>query len=240
MVSIQKIQEGGAWYTSSDKGGAWSQLTSINTANLNQTISYPAISRLNDKIFVSGRGADLGVSYDQGRTWSAIKGVLPDAGYDGRRYAEGNGVIVSIGKKYPTAGGVISDIIISKDNGKTWISIKTIPSEFSSLVFNGTHFVIWFGNKLWRSLDGVNWDSSTMVKIDGVLAPDWWKIAASYSPTTGTYVAVIAAWDNEYAKQKAYRSTDGQNWVSLSSAKWPGRAYIGSIISAEIDAKGCP
>ncbi len=226
--------EGGKWYTSNNNGTSWVQLISADIGNINNQFDYPSFTRLNDKIFASGRNQKLGISYDQGRTWKLITaGLLGNT--EKRTFAEGNGVIVSFSYDSIINEGNVSR---STDNGQTWTGFM-LGGSWTQIVFNGTQFVGWSRGQTWKSSDGLTW-TSTPTKIDGINAPSWWTATTQYNPKTGTYVSILNAWGNEYDKQKAYRSKDGISWTTLDSTKYKGGSTMKSMIVGEIDQKYCP
>ncbi len=226
--------EGGKWYTSNNNGTSWVQLISADIGNINNQFDHPSITRLNNKIFVSGRNQKLGISYDQGRTWKLITaGLLGNT--EKRTFAEGNGVIVSFSYDYAINEGNVSR---STDNGQTWTGFM-LGGSWTQIVFNGSQFVGWSRGQTWKSSDGLTW-TSTPTKIDGINAPSWWTATTQYNPKTGTYVGILNAYGNEYDKQKAYRSKDGINWTTLDSTKFKGGSTMKSMIVGEIDQKYCP
>lgn len=224
--------EGGNWYTSINNGTSWVKLV-VPNFDVYQSFDHPSVSRLNNKIFVSGRNQKVGISYDQGKTWTLLtSGFLGDT--EQRSFAEGNGLIVSLSFNYGTNTGNVSR---SLDQGKTWTGFN-LGGNWSSIVFNGSQFMAWSNGKVWRSTDGLNW-TSTAIKIDGQIASSF-EAATRYNPTTGTYVAILNGWQKENANQKAYRSKDGENWTTLANTKFTGGNHIESIIVGEIESKYCP
>jgi len=220
-------QQGG-WYTSADKGATWVKSYSASGYD------YTTAVRVNDKIFVVARNGRIGVSYDQGKTFTHIDGASP-SGSEYRSFAEGNGVIVSSTFLYSSS----SDFIRSTDNGKTWSRVN-VGSQSSTVVFNGTEFMWWTGNNLRKSTDGLTW-TNVALKINGASGSMGGDLLVNYNPTTQTYVAIqpgIPYVANP--SQKAYRSKDGINWTSLSSTQYKNGNFLWSIINAEIDPKYCP
>ena len=71
----QIFHAGPDWSTSVNNGNSWNKLTDISTVA--NGISYGAINHVNDKIFIVGRGANMGVSYDKGSTWKLLTNFLP-------------------------------------------------------------------------------------------------------------------------------------------------------------------
>lgn len=226
--------EGGNWYTSSDNGANWIKTINSSIGNIPGEFDHPSIVRLNNKILVSGRNQKLGISYDQGRTWSLVtSGLLGNT--EKRTFAEGNGVIVSFSYDYSINQGNVSR---SADNGKTWTGY-VLGKEWSQVVFNGTHFVGWSDGKTWKSSDGINW-TNTIMKIDGLDAPTWWKAAIQFNPKSGTYAGIINSWAKDNENQRAYRSKDGINWTTLDATKFKGGATVLTMIVGNIESKYCP
>ena len=224
----------GNWQISSNNGLSWTKLTDPAVTSISGIPDHPPVFRLKDKIFISGRNQKIALSYDQGRTWTLLtSGFLGDS--EARSFAEGNGVIVSFSFDYSTNNGTVSR---STDNGKTWTG-SVLGGLWSPIIFNGTEFVGLSQGKTWKSSDGIKW-STTITKIDGVDAPPWWEITAQFNPVTGTYVGISSGWQQDYDKQRAYRSKDGINWTTLDATKFKGGNPMQTMIVGEIEAKYCP
>ena len=229
-----RYAEAGAWYNSTNQGQTWTDLTNAQLGIDGNQFDHPSVRRIGNKIFVVGRNQKMGVSHDQGKTWKLVSaGLLGNT--EQRNFAEGNGIIVSFSYDYVNNTGNISR---STDNGLTWTG-AVMGGMWSQPAFNGTHFVAWSQGKTWKSTDGLNWTNEVM-KINGTNASAGWKAVTQYSPTTGSYVAILSGWQQEYANQKAFRSTDGVNWTTLDATKYEGGTSMKQIITGEIESKYCP
>jgi hypothetical protein len=116
-------------------------------------------------------------------------------------FAEGNGVIVAASEQSGSGR--------STNGGMNWSS-SNLPGA-TNLIFNGTEFVAWYNGRVYRSSDGLNWNSQTSNFVNGPIA---------YNPNTGLYVLISESWGNYYERQRAYRSSDGVNWT-------PARTFNG-------------
>ena len=196
------------------------------------------LSRAGNKIFSKGRGdGQLAVSLDGGDTWKSATAFTSFWGGNG--FAEGNGMLVTVGTR-STAGQPDNGFASrSLDNGVTWTAVQVIPDSGWSMAvqFNGTEFVAWGGGKTWKSTDAITWTSTPMT-VDGNPAP-YWSGAVSRNPQTGTFVSIIGNWGSWYANQGAIRSNDGITWTSLDANHFKGGHPIGKIVSAEMDASAC-
>jgi hypothetical protein len=214
------------WSTSADRGATWQPVPS----SPRDDFDHPFPRSVAGKIVIIGRAGGArpsAVSADGGIGWTSPTGL----GASTRWLAEGNGVLVAL-----TGDG---NAARSTDGGTGWTSKKVTEEFTTNVVFDGKDFVAWGGGRRWSSPDGTAWTSAPMT-INGAVAPPWWSAAASFSPATKTYVAVLSAWGNYYDKQKAYRSTDGLAWSTLDAAHFKGGHPISRIITGQVDAKSCP
>lgn len=232
LNKIVHVKEGGTWTQSESSNIAW---TKINN-NITTQISYAAVYRLGNKIFVSGRGPQLALSTDEGNTWTMVSNAFQSEA-ERRVYAEGNGVVVSVGYTYRYAQSTLGYVARSTDQGKSWSSIQ-LGGEIMNLVFNGTHFVFISDGKVYKSTDGANWTTSTMM-IDASSAPGWWIGPMSYDPDSKSYGAIRGGWGSGYSGQQAVYSTDGVNWTKLTSPAFTTHHPVMEMIVAEVDASVC-
>ncbi len=235
---ILHVTEGQNWYTSSSVGASWTRLVNSNINSVNTLISYPAVVKLNNKIFVTGRNTALGISYDEGNTWAVIPNAYT-ANAEGRSFAEGNGIIISQSFLRATATtSAAASVIRSIDNGKTWATYP-LPFNLGKLHFDGSQFVSLASAKVWRSTDGINWTSKPII-VDGKAPPSWWSIVSQFNVKTGTYVGILKVYGRTGALQFAYRSTDGESWMTLNPEKYTGGFTMHTITVGEIESKYCP
>lgn len=224
------VYEGGGWSYSETNGASWTKIVDPITSQF----SYPAVKRLNNKIFVFGRGTKLGLSTDEGRTWKTQDIATPF-----NDFIEGKGLIVAVGLKHRQGLTTYGYAHVSKDNGATWSTTAFADDNFnhnlSDVVFNGSEFVTWAGDRVYKSTDGVTWTRYAR-KNDGLNPHPGWNYTTSYNSKTGTYVAMF----DRYSNQKFYRSTDGINWTSLPTTKFKGGHPILDLITGEIDSASCP
>ncbi len=166
-----------------------------------------------------GAARDVMVSATNGATWTRPSTLPAGCGaamqWEGG-IVDGNGTLVMVGGD--------GTVCRSADNGVTWTSVSLGQTIGSRLIWTGTEFMVWGGNKLFRSANGVTWVSmATSLKItlaDGGMqnaALDLGPVARS---PNGTFVGVNGGWQQWYDKQLFLRSTDGLAWTSLPKNKY--------------------
>ncbi len=232
---VFRYAEGGNWYRTINQGVSWTNLTDQQLGFSGDAFDHPGVQRTNNKAFVLGRTAGLAVSLNQGESWSFVASYPSE--YGNRGFAEGNGIIVSIGNKSVQGQPSIPYVAKSSNNGQTWSAMQ-LGSDMRRIIFNGSHFMIWDQAKVHKSTDGVNWVTSE-VKIDGATAGWWMNMTIAYNPTSGTYAGVLNSWGNYYEKQKFYRSLDGINWTTLASTQYKGGHPLGYMTTGEMDSAYC-
>jgi len=114
----------------------------------------------------------------------------------------------------------------------TWTGQELLPGKSwaANVVFNGKEFVNWSDGKRYVSDDGVKWTETPMTT--GSFNSKVWEGNVAVNPRTGTYVAILSVWGNNYEKQKAYRSRDRITWEELDAEHFQGGHPIGKIILA--------
>lgn len=226
---VFQIWESG-WAGSADQGQTWQQITKLN-------YGHAFVYRAGQKLISRGRGlGQLAVSLDSGITWKQATSFRPEWGSS---FAEGNGLIISIGQLDVQGSPTLSYVGRSSDNGVTWTALQVFDNHgwSSNLIFNGTDFVAWAGGKKWQSKDGLNW-TSTPYFIQQA-PPGHWTGAFSFNQRTGTYVSISNGWGSWYQNQSALRSTDGINWSKLDATKFQGGHPIVKVVMGQIDASAC-
>jgi hypothetical protein len=199
--------------------------------SLNSAVGYYLprnVTSAENIIVVTGDDVTTGkISRDQGVTWYTL--TIPNADLRGRNFqiAYGNGVFVGTSSAYDynstTGTGVnVAHVIRSTDNGITWTSqqVQSGPDyrAWSNLIFDGNRFVTWLDRQMWTSTDGATW-TRTNISIQGQID--------------------LGSVNESYANQYAYRSTDGINWIRLSTNNFPGGHPIIHVISGYADALVC-
>jgi hypothetical protein len=135
--------------------------------------------------------------------------------------ASGNGVLVILG-----GDGVACR---STDNGTTWTAHPIGGETDARLVWTGSEFVTWGSvsgqRRRFRSPDGMTWMTTPTVlrRNGGVVSGNGPLIGAVARSPQGTYVAANGGWQQWYASQRFFRSTDGVTWDEL-----PAGAFVGS------------
>jgi hypothetical protein len=219
---------------SSDQGLTWTDMANSPA----EQMDHPGLRRLGDKFLLFGREGSLAISADQGATWQLASGVEP--GWATGNFAEGNGVIVSLGEKIVANMPTVGYSAVSSDGGKTWTAQEQWSGQtWAGLIFNGTEFVSWSGGKKWTSPDGTNW-TQTPLEITGSIPPLQFSGPVSFNAKTGTYVAIPSSWGGYYDKQKALRSADGVHWTELDTAHFKGGHPLFTITLGEMESKYCP
>ncbi len=226
---VFSIWESG-WAVSANHGESWQQTTNMN-------FDHAFVSRVGQKLISRGRNiGELAISSDSGITWKVAPTFQPEWG---NSFAEGNGVIVSIGHKEVQGSPTLGFVGRSMDNGLTWTGLQVFENQYwaSNLIFNGTYFVAWSAGRKWQSKDGLNWTSTPYV-IEQSNSATWFGYF-SFNQRTGTYVSIITDWGNLYERQVAIRSTDGITWTKLDSTKFKGGHPIAKIVMGQMDASAC-
>ena len=167
-----------------------------------------------------GTARDTAISSNNGATWTRPANIPAACGasmqWEGG-IVDGNGTLLMVG-----GDGVVCRSI---DNGQNWTSVSLGAAVGSRVIWTGTEFFVWGGNKLYRSTNGVGWVSMpTTLKralADGgsstEAGPDIGPVARSPG---GTFVAVNGGWQQWYDKQLFLRSTDGLVWQSLPKTNY--------------------
>jgi hypothetical protein len=218
----------GNWTYSNDNGATW--LSSTKSFG-EYDMAHPLVFLVGSKLFAVGRvdnPLQLAISSDSGLSWTTVPSFQSAWGGS---FAEGSsGVIVSLAT-------TVGQVARSTDGGKTWTTYqahsKANESWSSPLLYNGTQFVAFSGNKKYVSTDGITWTSTAMVNAPGA-GP------AAYNPVTKTYSVILNEWDNYYAKQKAWVSTDAVTWTQLSATQFKGGHPLTRIVIGEVDKTVCP
>jgi hypothetical protein len=194
-------------------------------------MAHPLVHLAGSKLFAVGRvdnPLQMAVSSNGGMSWTTVPSFQSAWGGS---FAEGaSGLIVTLG----TTVGLVAR---STDGGITWSTSqahsKANEPWSSPLLYNGSQFVAFSGNKKYVSTDGIACTSTAIVNAPGA-GP------AAYNPVTKTYSVILNEWDNYYAKQKAWVSTDAVTWTLLSATQFKGGHPLTRIVVGEVDKSVCP
>lgn len=193
-------------YSSDDFGKTWQLVLDTLTKNFQDIIFH------NDKFILIDFTGSILISFDgviwngatiASRPWSAI--TYNEAG----RY-----VVVADGQDY-------NDCIAISDDGETW-SLQTISDSeiWTDIEYGNNYFIITsiYTNKIGRSIDGINWQFSTISGVDDIrniiFGKDKFYAIAGGSPN------------------KVISSFDGSSWnilytdVSIQQIKYGNDTYI--------------
>ncbi len=120
--------------------------------------------------------------------------------------AYGNGVILVLG-----GNGLACRLL---DGGTTWTTHATGTTDVSSqLVWNGSVFRMWAGDRVYSSSDGASWSSV-------VISPASVRVGiVAYDPEHDSYAAINGGWGDWYTTQRFFRSDDGVTWETLAADK---------------------
>jgi hypothetical protein len=153
----------------------------------------------------SGAWGDTVVSSNSGAAYVHPTALPAECKGYSRPLAYGNGIWVQVW----AGSGVICR---SSDGGDHWTASAALPAnaEVSHTVFTGSEFIVYAGNKGYRSSDGTTWTAFNITVPGGAQLG-----AVAHSPVTGTFAAVRGGWDVWYDKQRFYRSSDGVTWTEL-------------------------
>lgn len=162
-----------------------------------------------------GAHRDVLVSTDGGDSFSRPSTLPPGCGAGVLGVAAGGGTIVIAQRN--------GDVCHSRDGGQSFSVTHVDDSLDSQPLWASDHFVIWRRGVALQSPDGEHWTSTATDP------PDLEVGAASYSPVTGTFVAVRGGWQVWYDQQAFYRSSDGVTWTQLAAGAAPGGHPLGHI-----------
>lgn len=222
----------GKWSSSFDLGETWAPVAQSPWASLD----HPVLRRVGDLFFVASQTNGMRLSRDAGVTWETPVGFQSEwGGY----FAAGNGVLVSVGYKFPAVSGdpYVGYSARSTDNGVTWTGQQMYSAAgqtWDGLVFDGQKFLGWSGQKVYQSVDGQTWT------VTPVVSDVHFSGAVSFNPETGTFVLITGKWDSYYDKQRALRSSDGITWTTLDANHFKGGHPILNIVIGEMDGSACP
>lgn len=162
----------------------------------------------------SGQDRDMVLSNDGGQSWWHPDSRPPECVSYVRGITGGNGAIVAA-----SGNGFVCT---STDGGKTWVKVDVAEGLSSPPVFTGAEILVWQGDTVFRSADGLIWTSEP-------ISPQGISIGPVTRGSNGTFVAANDGWMVWYEKQQFFRSTDGVTWEVLDKSKFKGSHPINFI-----------
>lgn len=234
-TTFQGVVEGGGLVFASgrnprwsrDDGATWDAGSTIDLrgADGGPIYNVRAQGRADGVFVVFGNDSDrsdLRVSRDDGATWVRPTSLPPECRV-ARRFGSNGGTLLFL-----TDQGLVCR---SVDRGDTFSASDAGGLATEGVEWTGTEFLAWgtlrppsYTPVAFRSTDGERWTATPLIgrrPDGGVGRPELG--AVSRSPLTGTFVSVRGTWQNWYARQEFYRSTDGVTWDFL-----PAGAFVGS------------
>lgn len=157
--------------------------------------------------FIMVGDGEITLSSDAGSSWWSPD-VWPSGCGDNIQtpggVAFGNGVILVLG-----GNGLACR---STNGGTTWTTHSTGTNDVGSqLVWNGSVFRMWSGDRMYSSSDGASWSSVA-------ISPSNVRVGiVAYDPEHDSYAAINGGWGDWYATQRFYRSNDGITWETLAA-----------------------
>lgn len=219
---------------SNDLGQTWTSVVNSPAGRLD----HPSFVHVGAHLIATANN-EIAVSNDQGATWTEVPSFSSSWGSS---FAEGNGLLVSVGNDALGTGQNLWSAR-STDGGLTWTATKVYTADYASwsnVFFDGHAFNAFSNRAKWTSVDGITWSQTPLVFSDATFNPGLFTGPMSYNPTTGTYALITNVWANYYDAQKALRSSDGVHWSVLDAQHFKGGHPISSLKVGTIDASGCP
>lgn len=214
----------GSWSVSEDQGQSFQILNSQPEWD---EMGHPQLRRLNQKMIAYGRPAGrvrIMISRDGARTWTRIGAVTPT--WQSNLFAEGNGILISTGNE-PV-------LIRSTDDGENFTT-HPFPHRVFGLAHNGTGFFAWGEGRTFRSIDGINWTTTTAM-VGTSPMPVWYEGSVAYNSSTNTFVLIQSTWGRYYSNQEAMWSQDGVNWTR---GQFPSGHPITAMVLGEVLPADC-
>lgn len=188
------------------------------TVHVRRIVGLPAPAGRGDVFIVGYAGAggsaeerQLARSDNGGASWAVTN--LPDCVFAQQReggLACNGSTCVAVGRDGKTCRSV--------DRGRSWRSSGATGSDARSLLWTGNAFVVYEGDRMHESADGLTWAEKRLEggegKVDRVVrAPD------------GTFVAVAAD------GTRFFRSTDGRAWIRANGpeGRWLRHLSFGLV-----------
>lgn len=198
---------------SPDEGASWTELSDavITVWNIRRSAWVPHDGGRHVLVGEDSGDKSVAISSDDGDSFWHPTTIPPECGgaiQNEGGIAYGAGTIAMVGGD----GWVCRSL----DGGDTWTATRITEDVTSHLVWTGDRFMVWDRGVAWESTDGETWTSTPT-------EPATLHLGAVEVSPEGTFVAVRGGWNQWYASQRWYRSTDGVTWTEL-----PDGAYVGS------------
>ncbi|MBL7813118.1 MAG: T9SS type A sorting domain-containing protein [Bacteroidetes bacterium] len=191
-------------YTTTSGNHTWK----FNTDTLFKDYNYVKIFKAGNVLFISDQ-TQLHKSYNSGTGWIRCKKPFNDIRYIGFR----QGRLFAVSLYYPYSYAV------SKDTGKTWTSLSTMPSQGISSLYEMGNSLLAYDGFLYKSSDtGKSWTQIGKVAVgQEPLVQDGNRLYVSTGGNLNTDFYTYTDGDTGLRSIRGNLPTDGQNNVFFVS-----------------------